>query len=94
MRILLTAAIALSLSACASQDPTLTSPSAPVIVAAATADINSQTKLVCHKEASIGSQMLHTVCEVPQTEAERNATQQTLRNMAPPNSVSVKAPGP
>jgi hypothetical protein len=37
--------------------------------------------------------MLRTVCEAPQTDAERNATQQTLRNMAPPNSVTVRAPG-
>jgi hypothetical protein len=94
MRILSLAAVVLALSACASQEADLHSATAPVIVAQSTTDLNAQTKLTCHKEAALGSQMLRTVCEAPQTDAERNATQQTLRNMAPPNSVAVHAPGP
>ncbi len=88
MRRLFVAAVVLSLSACASQDPGLVSSSAPVIVATNTTELTADTKLVCHKEASLGSQVIHTVCEAPQSDAERNATQQALRRMSPPNSVS------
>jgi hypothetical protein len=91
--VLAAAAVVLSLSACASQESSLSSPTAPVIVATNASDLTVKTKLVCHKESSLGSQMLHTVCEAPQTEAERNATQQMLRGMAPPNAVTARAPG-
>ncbi len=92
MRTVLIAAAVLSLAACASQESDLHSPTAPLIVATNGTDLNGQTKLVCHKEASLGSQMLHTVCEAPQTDADRNATQQALRNMAPPTA-TFKAAG-
>lgn len=88
MRSLSIAAVVLCLSACASQESGLTSATAPVVIASNGTQLNAKTELVCHKEASLGSQMLHTVCEAPQTDADRNATQQQLRNMAPPNSVS------
>ena len=84
MRRLFVAAVVLCLSACASQEPALVSSSAPVIVANATTELTPETKLVCHKEASLGSQMIHTVCEAPQSDADRNETQRALRSMAPP----------
>jgi starvation-inducible outer membrane lipoprotein len=87
MRSLLIAAFVLSLSACAS-DSGLVSTTAPVVVASSNTELNAQTKLVCHKEASLGSQVLHNVCVAPQSEADRNATQQDLRNMAAPNAVT------
>ena len=93
MRRFFIAAVVLSLSACASQESALVSSSAPVIVANDTTQLTPETKLVCHKEASLGSQMIHTVCEAPQSDADRNATQQQLRNMAPPNSVPRAAIG-
>ena len=88
MRTLFIAAAVLSLSACASNESGLVSATAPVVVASNSTELTAQTKLVCHKEASLGSQMLHTVCTAPQSDADRNATQQELRNMATPNSVA------
>jgi hypothetical protein len=93
MRILLAAGVALSLTACASQEPTLQASTAPLIVASNPGALTADTKLACHKEASLGSHMLHTVCEAPQSEADRNAMQQGLRNIAPPNAVTARAPG-
>ena len=93
MRLLLAAAASVALSACASQESTLTSATAPVVVTTASSDLTPQTKLVCHKESSLGSQMLHNVCEAPRSEADRAATQEGLRQMAPPNAVTVRAPG-
>jgi starvation-inducible outer membrane lipoprotein len=94
MRTFFIAAVVLTLSACASQDPGLTSATAPVVIASNGTQLTAKTELVCHKEASLGSQMLHTVCEAPQTDADRNTTQQQLRNMAPPNSVTHPGIGP
>jgi starvation-inducible outer membrane lipoprotein len=89
MRTFFIAAVVLSLSACASQDPgPVGGATAPVIVASNGTQLTTKTELVCHKEASLGSQMLHTVCAAPQTDADRNTTQEQLRNMAPPNSVT------
>ncbi len=88
MRTFFIAAVVLSLSACASQDPGPTGATAPVVIASNGTQLTAKTELVCHKEASLGSQMLHTVCEAPQTDADRNTTQQQLRNMAPPNSTT------
>jgi uncharacterized lipoprotein YajG len=89
MRTLFTAVAVISLAACA-QQPTLVSSTAPTVVVNRDEDLNTKTQLVCHKETSMGSQMIHTVCEAPQTEAERQATQRALRDNAPP---SYRAPG-
>lgn len=93
MRRLFVAVAVLFLSACASQEPALVSSSAPLIVANDTTQLTPDTKLVCRKESSLGSQMIHTVCEAPQSDADRNATQRALRSMSPPNSVPRSAIG-
>ena len=69
-----------ALGGCASQDGLVGGGTAPVVVANTTTDLNAQSKLHCHKEASAGSNMIHTVCETEQTEAERQALQNQINN--------------
>jgi uncharacterized protein YcfL len=90
MRTFFTALGVLCLAGCASQQPALVSSTGPTVVVNRDTELTTKTQLVCHKESSIGSQMIHTVCEAPQTEAEREATQRALRDNNPP---VFRAPG-
>lgn len=97
-RILLaTLSLALGQAVLAANSPDQ-SPAAPaaapqaVSVAASSAE-TEQPKVVCHQEAAIGSMMMHKVCTRVQSESERNATQEALRNMAPNNSIAHPAAG-
>jgi starvation-inducible outer membrane lipoprotein len=89
MRILFPALAALALAGCAEQ-PALVSATAPTVVVNREADLTAKTELVCHKETPMGSQMIHTVCEAPQTDAERQANQRAMRDNNPP---TYRAPG-
>jgi len=80
MRIVSICAALLVLGGCASQEPLVGGGTAPVVVANSTTDIKPETKLVCHKESPAGSNMIHTVCEPEQTQAERDALQNKLMN--------------
>ena len=93
MRVLFIASAVLVLAGCATQEPVITSATAPTVVASSTTPLTPETKLVCHKESSTGSSMIHTVCETEQTAADRIATQEMLRNMPPANSVAHPAAG-
>ena len=96
MRFLVLAPVLLALgqpvlAADAASAPTGAAQSVPVSASAA-AD-PEQPKVVCHQEAAIGSMMMHKVCTRAQTEAERNATQEVLRNIPPNNSIAHPAAG-
>lgn len=79
MRFVLAAATVLLIAGCA--DTPMVSSTGPTVVASSNqAPIDGQTKLVCHKESKIGSQMIQTVCEQEQTDAERLATQQRIKD--------------
>ncbi len=79
MRFVLAAATVLLITGCA--DSALVSTTAPTVVASANgAPIDEKTKLVCHKETAIGTQIIHTVCEQEQTDAERQATQRRIND--------------
>ncbi len=93
MRIVSICAALLVLGGCASQPATLGAATAPVMVANTTSDIKPETKLVCHKESPAGSNMIHTVCEPEQTEAERAALRNTLMNNVMANGGVRGAPG-
>jgi hypothetical protein len=80
MRIVSICAALLVLGGCASQEPLVGGGTAPIVVANSTTDLKPQTKLVCHKESPAGSNMIHTVCEAEQTEAERQATINKISN--------------
>jgi hypothetical protein len=94
MRVIYLASVVLAaLAGCAAQDPVISSPTAPVVLASDHTWVASDTKLTCHKEAQTGSSMIHTVCETEQTAADRIATQERLRNMPPNNSIAHPAAG-
>ncbi|MFL6697139.1 MAG: hypothetical protein ACJ8GJ_08245 [Vitreoscilla sp.] len=93
MRILSICAALLVLGGCASQDGLIGTATAPVVVASSNTQLTPQSKLVCHKEASIGSQMIHTVCETEQTDADRQAMQNKLLDNAQQNAASFHAAG-
>jgi len=80
MRIVSICAALLVLGGCASQPALVGGGTAPIVVANTTTDIKPETKLVCHKESPAGSNMIHTVCETEQTEAERQALQNKIMN--------------
>ena len=82
MRLILAAATVLLIAGCA-DTPALVSSTAPTVVTSTDgAPLDTQTKVTCHKETAIGSQMIHTVCETEKTDAERQALQQRMRDNA------------
>jgi hypothetical protein len=83
----------LALAGCATQEPVVSALTAPVIVANANTDLSPKTKMVCHKESSIGSNMIHSVCEAEQSDADRLASQDRLRNTMLNNNVAHPAVG-
>jgi starvation-inducible outer membrane lipoprotein len=92
MRIVSICAALLVLGGCA-QQPLVAGGTAPVVVANSTTEIKPETKLVCHKESPAGSNMIHTVCEAQQTEAERQATINQISNNVQANGGVHIAPG-
>jgi hypothetical protein len=85
MRFHLLAPLVLALGACAAP-----APDAVRVASAAPAD---EQKTECHMESDTGSMMMHKVCTRPQTEAERNATQEAMRQNLPNNSIAHPAAG-
>ncbi len=83
----------LAMAGCATQESGLVGATAPTVVASSTTVLTPESKLVCHRETSTGSNMIHTVCESEQSAADRNGVQEQLRNMAPPNAVAHPAVG-
>lgn len=86
------AAAVLVLAGCASSDG-LVSTSAPTVVASSNTALTPQTKVVCHKESSMGSNMIHSVCETEQSEADRQALQNQLLNNSSQNAVNHQGIG-
>ncbi|HYP34102.1 MAG TPA: hypothetical protein VES00_19705 [Burkholderiaceae bacterium] len=84
---------ALVLCGCASQSDGLVSATAPTVVASTGTQVTPQTKLVCHKETSTGSTMIHSVCETEQSEADRQALQNQLLNNGSQNAASHQGIG-
>ncbi|MEP6506107.1 MAG: hypothetical protein ABJD97_22415 [Betaproteobacteria bacterium] len=93
MRVIFLASCLLAIAGCASAPPVVNAVTAPVVVASENGSLAADSKLVCHKEAQTGSSMIHTVCETEQSAADRIATQERMRNMAPNNSIAHPAPG-
>lgn len=93
MRFVSICAALLVLAGCASQAELVPGGTAPVVVANTTTDITPKSKLVCHKESPAGSNMIHTVCETEQTQAERDALQQKIMNNVQANGGVHGAPG-
>ena len=93
MRIVSIVAALLVLGGCASQDGLVPGGTAPVVVANTNSDITPQTKLHCHKETAAGTNMIHTVCEAEQTDAERQALQNKMLDNAQQNASAYHAPG-
>lgn len=85
MRFYLLAPLVLVLGACAAPAPE------PTTVASA-APMDGQ-KTECHNENDTGSMMMHKVCTRPQTEAERNSMQESMRQNLPNNSIAHPAAG-
>jgi hypothetical protein len=94
MRIIsISAAVAvLVLAGCASNDG-LVPAQAPTVVASSNTQLTPQTKVVCHKETSMGSNMIHSVCETEQSEADRQALQNQLLNNGAMNGANQRAAG-
>jgi hypothetical protein len=93
MRIVSICAALLVLGGCASQESLVAGGTAPVVVANANTEITPKTKLVCHKESPAGSNMIHTVCETEQSEADRQALQNRLQNNIQANGGVPSAAG-
>jgi len=74
-----------ALAGCASQDGVVGGGTAPVVVASKSDDLNTQTKLHCHKESPAGSNMIRTVCEADPTAADRNNLQNKLLDVGSQN---------
>jgi uncharacterized protein with LGFP repeats len=90
MRIVSICAVLLMLGGCA--EPALVGGgTAPVVVANATTDVKPETKLVCHKESPAGSNMIRTVCEAEQSQAQRESLQNKIMNNVQANG-GVHAP--
>jgi len=83
----------LVLAGCASQNDGLVSSQAPTVVASSNTQLTPQTKVVCHKETSMGSNMIHSVCETEQSEADRQALQSKLLNNGAMNGANQHAAG-
>lgn len=82
MRFVSICAALLALAGCA-QTELVPGGTAPIVVANTSTEVKPETKLVCHKESPAGSNMIHTVCAAEQTEAERAAYQNKIKdNMA------------
>ena len=88
MRIVSVVAALLALGGCASHDGLVAGGTAPVVVANTNTDIKPETKLRCHKESPAGSNMIRTVCEPEQSEADR----QRMQNQINANMSNVAAP--
>lgn len=86
------AAAVLVLVGCASNDG-LVSKTAPTVVASSNTELTPQTKVVCHKETSMGSNMIHSVCETEQSEADRQALQNKMLNNGSQNAASHQGVG-
>jgi hypothetical protein len=83
----------LTLAGCAMQEPVVNASTAPVIVANANTELSAKTTVVCHKDRSIGSNMIHSVCEAAQSDADRLASQDRLRDTMLNNNVAHPAVG-
>jgi hypothetical protein len=94
MRIVSICAALLVLGGCASQENLVAGGTAPVVVANSNTEITPKTKLVCHKESPAGSNMIHTVCETEQSEANRQALQNKLLDVGAQNGANHHAVGP
>lgn len=86
------AAAVLVLAGCASNDG-LVSARAPTVVATTSTELTTKTKVVCHKETSTGSTMIHSVCETEQSEADRQELQNKLLNNGAMNGANQHAAG-
>jgi len=86
MRLLASAFAFMVLSGCAAQEPVITAATAPTLVNGESTTLTPQSRLVCHKEAQLGTVVMRTVCETEQSAADRIAMQERLRNMAKPSS--------
>jgi hypothetical protein len=86
MRTLVVVSQFIALAGCASQEPVITAATAPTLVAGESTTLTPQSKIVCHKEAQLGTVVMRTVCETEQSAADRIALQERLRNMARPSS--------
>ena len=98
MRFLLLAPVLLAfgqaaLAAEAASAPTGVAAQSVAVSASAAAAEPEAPKVTCHQEAAIGSMMMHKVCTREQTEAERNATQEAMRQNLPNNSIAHPAAG-
>jgi hypothetical protein len=93
MRFISISMAALALCGCASQSDGLVSATAPTVVATSNTQVTPQYKLVCHRETSIGSSMIHSVCETEQTAAERQALQDKLLDNASTNAAAHQGVG-
>jgi len=87
------AAALLVLGGCASQNDGLISAQAPTVVASSNTQLTPQTKVVCHKETSMGSNMIHSVCEAEPTEADRQALQNKMLDNGSQNVVNHQGIG-
>ena len=87
------AAVVLALAGCASSDGLVDS-RAPTVVASTDTNLTPQSKVVCHKEASMGSNMIHSVCETEKTEAERQALQNRIGIDGQQNKIAHPGIGP
>jgi len=93
MRMISISVAALVLCGCASQGEGLTGATAPTVVATSNTVVTPQSKLVCHRETSTGSSMIHSVCETEQSVAERQALQDKLTISGSLNGVQHPAAG-
>ncbi len=93
MRLVLPCLVLFAIAGCASQEPLVGAGTAPVIVAAASDDLTPKSQLHCHKESPAGSNMIRTVCEADQTEAERQALQNKMLDNGAQNRVNFKGIG-
>ena len=87
------AAAVLVLAGCAAQNDGLVSAQAPTVVASTNTQLTPQTKVVCHKETSMGSNMIHSVCEAEPTEADRQALQNKMLDNGSQNVVNHQGIG-
>lgn len=83
----------LVLAGCASQNDGLVAVQAPTVVASSNSDLTAKTKVVCHKETTMGSNMIHSVCETEQSEADRQALQNKMLDNAAQNTVNHQGIG-
>jgi len=86
------ASFLLVLAGCASSDG-LVPAQAPTVVASTNTELTPQSKVVCHKETSMGSNMIHSVCETEQSEADRQALQNKLLNNGSMNAAGHQGIG-